>query len=490
MERQFVSSFGPTVAVASFALFGWLVVSAPAAQAVPPPDFIFSVTSQAGPVFTVIVGLLSVAFGLLRQVLLPVRLFFHRRRWTVVPLAVAIVGLGVWGALSYDGWQRNETYRLWQANSSRFSDPTAGAVTSSEVDLLEPTDGPAPDAVAPEDPRADFIRSYYRAIGEGRLNEAYAVSKKSVPVETFRSWYENTTGVTVDSLQSIDEINYSLALTLTESDGSVIRYAVLMEVAGDAAEGYRVASSEVRIVASSASGSDGREAGLLPAVPDQLDWLPLAASNAEFAAALSGGQEMLVLDAREDEEYGYGRLPGSRHVRFADLVAGEWISLPTDRTVFVLCWSGIRGREVAEFLRLKGIRARYLEGGADGWVSGYGGTWEGEISFVVAYPEERYRIVLSANRVRRALADGAVLVDSRPLSAYDAWHVPGSYSFPVIYTPTARLPEVLDSIPAGAPVITLCDDFVSCFDARLGGLKLERAGHQFLGRFASPWELR
>lgn len=462
---------------------GYALVSAPTARAVPPPDFIFTITSQAGPAFAFIVVALSMAAAGLRQLLAPSFSFIRKKKWIAIPAFVVILGLGIVGAFKFDAWRQDRAYKAWLAGSSAHTDPDAPAVTASGVDLLAPEDMPVAGEPASEDAGARFIRSYYADIGAGRIAQAYAVSKKTVPLETFRSWYAHTTGVKVDSLQPVGDGRYSLALTLAET-GETTRYAVLMTLAGDAPSGYRVADSSVRVITASGGEAGAPEGGAIASGTPAST--PLAASNEEFAAA-RGRDDAFALDAREDEENAYGRLPGSVHHRFADLVAGDWILLPTDRAVYVICWSGIRGKEVAEFLRGKGIAARYLEKGASGWVAG-GGAWDGKISFLDVYTDERYRIVLTKQKVEEAVAAGAVLVDSRPTAAFAAGHVPGSYSLPVIYTPTAKMPEALGAIPKGAPVVTVCDDFVSCFDAKIGGVKLEKDGHVFLGRFASPWE--
>lgn len=71
--------------------------------------------------------------------------------------------------------------------------------------------------------------------------------------------------------------------------------------------------------------------------------LPLTITNEEFLAV----DNAFVLDAREDEEYEYGFYVGSTHIRFADILDGQWSTLPTDKVVYIMCWSGIRGSEVA-----------------------------------------------------------------------------------------------------------------------------------------------
>lgn len=213
--------------------------------------------------------------------------------------------------------------------------------------------------------------------------------------------------------------------------------------------------------------------------------LPLVITNTEFDAA--DESSIYVLDAREDEEYAIGRYPGSHHIRFADVLDGAWASLPTDEVVYVMCWSGIRGSEVAEFLRMKGVPARYLEDGADGWVKN-GGLWNGEIAFSSTYADARYTGTLATEDVRAAVAHGAALVDARQADAYAASHIDGSVNISVIFTPSDELDALLDLVPDGADVVTVCDDFVSCFDAKIVGIKLEYRSHVFLGRYAKPWE--
>lgn len=213
--------------------------------------------------------------------------------------------------------------------------------------------------------------------------------------------------------------------------------------------------------------------------------LPLAISNADFAVAELA--DHFVLDAREDEEYEIGYYPGSTHLRFADLLAGDWQQLPTDRVVYVFCWSGIRGSELAEFLREKGIVARYLEDGAKGWYDA-GGTWQGGILFSSKYPEERYTGTLTTEQVKNYVAGGAVLVDARQPEVFDLSHIDGSVNISIFFTPTTELATLFDQVPNQSTVITVCDDYVSCFDAKIAGVKLEKLGHTFLGRYASPQE--
>ncbi|HEV7424510.1 MAG TPA: rhodanese-like domain-containing protein, partial [Candidatus Paceibacterota bacterium] len=125
--------------------------------------------------------------------------------------------------------------------------------------------------------------------------------------------------------------------------------------------------------------------------------------------------------------------------------------------------------------------------GADGWVA-YGGKWNGGIKFRSSYNEDRYKIVFTTDQVKQYVQSGAVIVDSRNIEKYNRRHIPGSISIPIIYTPSSKIEEVLRQVPPASTVITVCDDFVSCFDATVTGVKLEKKGHTFLGRYNRPWE--
>lgn len=211
--------------------------------------------------------------------------------------------------------------------------------------------------------------------------------------------------------------------------------------------------------------------------------LPIVINNEEFDSVRAS--TIFVLDAREDEEYDLGHYEPSTHVRFADLLAGAWVDLPTDRVVYVLCWSGIRGQEVAEFLRTKGIVARYLEDGAKGWVD-YGGAWEGEILFSTTYYAERYTGTLSTAQVHDYVSEGAVLVDARRPDAFATGRIENSLNITTFFTPTDQFAELFAQVPVQSEVIVICDDYMSCFDAKIVGIKLEKLGHTFLGRYNEP----
>jgi rhodanese-related sulfurtransferase len=213
--------------------------------------------------------------------------------------------------------------------------------------------------------------------------------------------------------------------------------------------------------------------------------LPISISNEDFSTIES--THPFTLDARENEEYDIGHYPNSTHIRFADLLNGDWQKLPTDQTVYVFCWSGIRGKMVADFLRTKNIVARYFESGADGWVKD-GGTWDGEIAFSSKYSADQYKRLYNSAEVHAAVDSGTLLVDTRQKADYDKSHIGGSINISALFTPSVELAYQLANVAPTASIITVCNDFVSCFDAKIVGVRLEALGHTFLGRYSTPWD--
>jgi len=281
-------------------------------------------------------------------------------------------------------------------------------------------------------------------------------------------------------------------LTLYE-DGIFTRYGVLMTLTLQDEIPARIEKSEVKILAQglidnqNVSVDENKTA-------QEYDFFGknentnILVTNQDFKNITDSPQsDYLILDAREDIEYENGYFPGSLHIRFADLKAGRWIELPKDKYVYVICWSGIRGKEVAEFLRTKKIVSSYLENGANGWVE-FGGKWIGEIKFGEKYTDPKYQIVFSTDDVKKKVTEGVILVDTKEPYKFNQSHIAGSVNIPIMYTPTINLEKTFSQVPANSKVITVCDGYVNCFDAKITGVELERRGHQFLGRYNKPWE--
>lgn len=485
--------------------------------AIPPPDFLFNVGSQVVQIFSILIIFLSALLAGVRQFAKTYFIQLKYKKTVWIFLALVVIGISFVGADYYQQYKQEQEYAKWIAESEQanaeftYGDYDTDKLRIGAENIIQNGEKIITDEVAEEivdiekvqkkdsilryDDNMRFIQRYYKYLNDGEIESAYEVSKKSVSLNTYKSWYQNVESAALGDIQKISNDKYSLQISLVEN-GETTVYAVLMTIDMSDPDNLRIADSEVRVL----DTADDGESVVVPIIEnvqivDSANFfaankdIPLVIDNPEFKSVVDSDSNIFILDAREDEEFEIGYFPGSTHIRFADLIAGQWVGLPADKVVYVFCWSGIRGEEVARFLREKQILARYVKAGADGWVS-YGGTWIGGIKFLVAHPEKRFSLLFSTDDVKRKIEEGVVIVDSRIYDKYNEWHIPGSINIPVIYTTSSEMNNILAQVPAESSVITVCDDFVSCFDAKLTGLKLERLGNEFLGRYNKPWEYR
>jgi len=87
---------------------------------------------------------------------------------------------------------------------------------------------------------------------------------------------------------------------------------------------------------------------------------------AEFVARRQRGEDLTLLDVREDWELGVASVPGVLHIPMGD-VADRVGELDKSKEVVVLCRSGRRSLEVARFLQQNGFNAVNLAGGILAW---------------------------------------------------------------------------------------------------------------------------
>ncbi|GAB0175126.1 MAG: hypothetical protein HHAS10_10050 [Candidatus Altimarinota bacterium] len=214
--------------------------------------------------------------------------------------------------------------------------------------------------------------------------------------------------------------------------------------------------------------------------------LPLEVDNAEAKNLLSESG-VLFLDTREDLEYEIGNIPNSVHLRFADIKEGAWTGLSMHPRIIVICWSGMRGKEITEYLRRKGVLAQYLEHGVDSWVAS-GGLWQGEVKFSHAFPQPNYHRSITTKEFLEHRKKGVVILDGN-YEEKNQLLLSGSIRFSTINTPKMKLKNLYESFGSGKTFLVVCDGYISCFDAKLTGIALERANNTFLGRYTSPWEL-
>jgi len=478
------------------AFFLILIWSCGQAKAVMPPDFIFNVGTQIVQAFSVIMLFftfaLTISYQFIKNWLNAIK--GKKLFWLISIVSVIIISLAL--AFYYGDFRQNQEYQQWLADSLKFGQKTAGLdqLQIGQVGKLDNSNQKFVDLINKDlaDENTVFIKKYYSFIANGQLDEAYDISKKGVDTNTFKSWYTNTTKISLDKLTRIDDKTSSLELTLYEGN-IYTRYGVLMSLLIENAHPIRIEKSDARVLS---KGSIVNGSGTPQSISNDYAFYnsnknkKIILTNQELKDALSSKRsDFMVLDARENLEYDNGHLDGSVHIRFADLKSGRWIEVPNDKFIYVLCWSGIRGKEVADFLRSKMIVASYLENGANGWVDS-GGAWNGNIKFLDKYTEEKYQLVFETADIRKLVGEGVKLVDCRQPDKFNDWHVPGSVNIPIMYTPTLGMEGVFSQLMPKSRVVTICDDYVNCFDAKITGVELENRGHTFLGRYNKPWEMK
>jgi rhodanese-related sulfurtransferase len=73
-----------------------------------------------------------------------------------------------------------------------------------------------------------------------------------------------------------------------------------------------------------------------------------------------------VIDVRESDEYAAGHVPGAQLMPLG-VVPVRMNELPTAEPVYVICASGGRSYQAAEYLTDAGIDARSVTGGTGAW---------------------------------------------------------------------------------------------------------------------------
>ena len=84
-------------------------------------------------------------------------------------------------------------------------------------------------------------------------------------------------------------------------------------------------------------------------------------------AMLEGGATLL--DVREQDEWDAGHVPDSQLIPIGQVTA-RIAEVPRDRRVVVICRTGARSEQVAQFLVSQGVDAVNVAGGLRAWVNG------------------------------------------------------------------------------------------------------------------------
>jgi rhodanese-related sulfurtransferase len=95
----------------------------------------------------------------------------------------------------------------------------------------------------------------------------------------------------------------------------------------------------------------------------------LALTPQELKARLDAGEELVLLDVREDEELEICALDGATHIPMSELSVRH-IELDPERPTVCICHHGIRSASVAAALETLDFTELYnLTGGVDRWAT-------------------------------------------------------------------------------------------------------------------------
>ncbi|TKC15879.1 rhodanese-like domain-containing protein [Robertmurraya kyonggiensis] len=92
----------------------------------------------------------------------------------------------------------------------------------------------------------------------------------------------------------------------------------------------------------------------------------------ELEKKIENGEELNLIDVREDEEVAEGMIPGAKHIRMNDIPA-RLDELDKDKEYIFICRSSRRSENVCYYLQDQGYKVTNMVGGML--------DWNGEIVF-------------------------------------------------------------------------------------------------------------
>ncbi|QWU13444.1 Rhodanese-related sulfurtransferase [Paenibacillus sophorae] len=87
----------------------------------------------------------------------------------------------------------------------------------------------------------------------------------------------------------------------------------------------------------------------------------------ELRQRIESGEELVLIDVREDDEVALGMISGAEHIPMGD-IPYRTSDIPEDAEVIFICRSGSRSQRVCEYLYAQGYSGvANLSGGMIGW---------------------------------------------------------------------------------------------------------------------------
>ncbi|MRG85746.1 rhodanese-like domain-containing protein [Salinibacillus xinjiangensis] len=86
----------------------------------------------------------------------------------------------------------------------------------------------------------------------------------------------------------------------------------------------------------------------------------------ELAKKLKAGENISIIDVREDEEVAQGKIPGARHIALGT-IPDRLDEIDKDQPHYMVCRSGGRSGKACQFLKAQGYDVINMTGGMLAW---------------------------------------------------------------------------------------------------------------------------
>ncbi len=223
---------------------------------------------------------------------------------------------------------------------------------------------------------------------------------------------------------------------------------------------------------------------------EQLDH-PQGISTETLAQWMESGEPINIIDVRENEEYEVGSIDGASHLRYPDVLAQSSL-IPEGSNTLFLCYSGNRSSELCTEFTKQGKTCNFMVGGYEKWLTEsrpLSSEFDLSIDELRKLPDFKNKdTLLDTDEVHNLVqTEQAEFIDLRYPADFVKSHLPGAHNITMRALTSATLAERINALP-DEPLIAACYDKRSCFYSQLIGLRLERAGKDYRGRYTVPHE--
>ncbi len=203
--------------------------------------------------------------------------------------------------------------------------------------------------------------------------------------------------------------------------------------------------------------------------------------QADFIEKVANGEDMFVLDIRQADAYAEGHVLGAYNAPWGPAIAENLDKLPTDKTVYVYCYSGQTAGQAVATLNMAGIDAKSVNLGFNFGISKVEGyedyieTYEYEfgeatteidpsiqaaltdyyegLADVAGTTYANYKISeMDLAKLKDAEDDSIYILSIRQQDAYDAGHIAGADLIP--WGP--GMEQEFDKLPMDKTIVVYC----------------------------------